>query len=128
MTFINNLIVKKNIIPLKGDILMLNILNNTNTNDVFYNPIIGSNLGIPLNLLQYIYINTYYQENLITHELVALQFAIGIFTYGSDRLIDALQYSDSSNYSIDKIDYYNFLKKKQKFEYFYNKFKLYLYN
>ena len=113
MTFINNLIVKKNIIPLKGDILMLNILNNTNTNDVFYNPIIGSNLGIPLNLLQYIYINTYYQENLITHELVALQFAIGIFTYGSDRLIDALQYSDSSNYSIDKIDYYNFLKKNK---------------
>lgn len=113
MTFINNLIVKKNIIPLKGNILMLNILNNTNTNDVFYNPIIGSNLGIPLNLLQYIYINTYYQENLITHELVALQFAIGIFTYGSDRLIDALQYSDSSNYSIDKIDYYNFLKKNK---------------
>ena len=111
MTFINNLIVKKNVIPLKSNILMLNILNNTN--DVFYNPIIGSNLGIPLNLLQYIYINTYYQENLITHELVALQFAIGIFTYGSDRLIDALQYSDSSNYSIDKIDYYNFLKKNK---------------
>lgn len=115
MTFINNLIIKKNVIPLKSNILMLNILNNTNintnTNDVFYNPIIGSNLGIPLNLLQYIYINTYYQENLITPELVALQFAIGIFTYGSDRLIDSLQYSDTSNYSIDKIDYYNYLKK-----------------
>jgi len=115
MTFINNLIVKKNIIPLKGNILMLNILNNTNTisNNKFYNPIIGSNLGIPLNLLQYIYINTYYQENLITPELVALQFAIGIFTYGSDRLIDSLQYSDTSNYSVDKIDYYNYLKKNK---------------
>ena len=121
MTFINNLIIKKNVIPLKSNILMLNILNNTNintnintnTNDVFYNPIIGSNLGIPLNLLQYIYINTYYQENLITFELVALQFAIGIFTYGSDRLIDALEYSDTSNYSIDKIDYYNYLKKNK---------------
>ena len=115
MTFINNLIIKKNVIPLKSNILMLNILNSTNinTNDVFYNPIIGSNLGIPLNLLQYIYINTYYQENLITFELVALQFAIGIFTYGSDRLIDALEYSDTSNYSIDKIDYYNYLKKNK---------------
>lgn len=113
MTFINNLIIKKNVIPLKSNILMLNILNNTNNNSVFYNPIIGSNLGIPLNLLQYIYINTYYQENLITFELVALQFAIGIFTYGSDRLIDALQYSDTSNYSIDKIDYYNYLKKNK---------------
>ena len=121
MTFINNLIIKKNVIPLKSNILMLNILNNTNintnintnTNDVFYNPIIGSNLGIPLNLLQYIYINTYYQENLITFELVALQFAIGIFTYGSDRLIDALEYSDTSNYSLDKIDFYNYLKKNK---------------
>jgi len=120
MTFINNLIIKKNVIPLKSNILMLNILNNTNTNtntntinNKFYNPIIGSNLGIPLNLLQYIYINTYYQENLITPELIALQFAIGIFTYGSDRLIDALQYSDTSNYSIDKVDYYNFLKKNK---------------
>ena len=116
MTFINNLIIKKNVIPLKSNILMLNILNNTNNNNinnVFYNPIIGSNLGIPLNLLQYIYINTYYQENLITFELVALQFAIGIFTYGSDRLIDALEYSDTSNYSVDKIDYYNYLKKNK---------------
>jgi hypothetical protein len=116
MTFINNLIVKKNVIPLKSNILMLNILNNTNNNNinnVFYNPIIGSNLGIPLNLLQYIYINIYYQENLITFELVALQFAIGIFTYGSDRLIDALEYSDTSNYSVDKIDYYNYLKKNK---------------
>jgi hypothetical protein len=115
MTFINNLIIKKNVIPLKSNILMLNILNNTNSinNKKFYNPIIGSNLGIPLNLLQYIYINTYYQENLITHELIALQFAIGIFTYGSDRLIDALRYSNTSNYSIDKVDYYNFLKKNK---------------
>lgn len=112
MTFINNLIIHKNIVPLKSNIFMSNIVNN-NTNSVFYNPIIGSNLGIPLNLLQYIYINTYYQENLITPKLVALQFAIGIFTYGSDRLIDALQYSDTSNYSIDKIDYYNYLKKNK---------------
>ena len=118
MTFINNLIINKNVIPLKSNILMLNILNNTNSinnNKKFYNPIIGSNLGIPLNLLQYIYISTYYQENLITPKLVALQFAIGIFTYGSDRLIDALEYSDTSNYSIDKIDYYNYLKKNKNF-------------
>ncbi len=34
MTFINNLIVKKNVIPLKSNILMLNILNNTNNNNI----------------------------------------------------------------------------------------------
>ena len=115
MTFINNLIVKKNIFKFKNNIFMSNIMNNNNTNTIFYNPIIGSNLGIPLNLLQYIYISTYYKENLIIPKLVILQFAIGIFTYGSDRLIDALEleYSNTSNYDLNKIDYYNYLKKNK---------------
>ena len=119
MTFVNNLILRKNVVPLKTNIFMLNNLNSTTIiNDKFYNPIIGSNLGIPLNLLQYIYINTYYQENLITPELIILQFAIGIFTYGSDRLIDALQYSNSSTYNLDKINYYNYVKKYKNFNIF----------
>ena len=63
MTFINNLIINKNIVPLKSNIFMLNNLNSTTIiNDKFYNPIIGSNLGIPLNLLQYIYINTFIKK------------------------------------------------------------------
>jgi hypothetical protein len=86
-----------------------------------YNPIIGSNIGIPLNILQYIYTTTYFGENVINIELFLLQFAIGIFTYGSDRLYDALEYNnskldninlnntklDNTNiYSIEKINYY----------------------
>lgn len=86
-----------------------------------YNPIIGSNIGIPLNILQYIYTTTYFGENVINIELFFLQFAIGIFTYGSDRLYDALEYNnskldninfnntklDNTNiYSIEKINYY----------------------
>ena len=120
MTFTNTLILKKNVVPLKSNIFMINNYNNNtiNIDNEFYNPIIGSNLGIPLNLLQYIYINTYFNENLITPELIALQFAIGIFTYGSDRLIDALEYSNTSNYSVNKINYYNYLKKTKNFNIF----------
>ena len=33
----------------------------------FYNPIIGSNLGIPLNLLQYIFCYSHYNENIINN-------------------------------------------------------------
>jgi hypothetical protein len=69
MKFINNLINHKNIVPLKSNIFMLNNFNsenNKNVTEIFYNPIIGSNLGIPLNLLQFIYTNTYLNENLIT--------------------------------------------------------------
>tara|TARA_Y100000816_G_C26047358_1_gene548926 strand:+ start:433 stop:1314 length:882 start_codon:yes stop_codon:yes gene_type:complete len=91
-----------------------------------YNPIIGSNIGIPLNILQYIYTTTYYGESVINIQLFFLQFAIGIFTYGSDRFYDALEYNntkldntklnntklnntklDNNNiYSIEKINYY----------------------
>ena len=77
-----------------------------------YNPIIGSSIGIPLNLLQYIYTTTYYGENVINLELFLLQFAIGIFTYGTDRLYDALEYNNSefknniTIFSVEKIDYY----------------------
>jgi len=127
MKFVNNLIIHKNILPLKSNIFMLsnfNSENNKNVTEIFYNPIIGSNLGIPLNLLQFIYSNTYFNKNLITPQLIGLQFAIGIFTYGSDRLIDALEYNNiysktnTSNYSIDKINYYNYLVKTKNFNIF----------
>jgi hypothetical protein len=76
-----------------------------------YNPIIGSNIGIPLNILQYIYTTTYYGESVINIQLFFLQFAIGIFTYGSDRFYDALEYNNTkfnntNIYSIEKINYY----------------------
>jgi len=125
MKFINNLINHKNIVPLKSNIFMLNNFNsenNKNVTEIFYNPIIGSNLGIPLNLLQFIYTNTYLNENLITPQLIGLQFAICIFTYGSDRLIDALEYNNiynktnTTNYN--KINYYNYLLKTKNFNIF----------
>lgn len=76
-----------------------------------YNPIIGSSIGIPLNILQYIYTTTYYGENVINLELILLQFAIGIFTYGTDRLYDAIEYNsqlknNTDIFSIEKINYY----------------------
>ena len=93
---------------LLNDIVMCST-KNTNFN---YNPIIGSSIGIPLNLLQYIYSTTYFGENVINLELILLQFAIGIFTYGSDRLYDALEYNNSifknntDIFNIEKINYY----------------------
>ena len=81
-----------------------------------YNPIIGSNIGIPLNILQFIYTTTYYGENVINIQLFFLQFAIGIFTYGTDRLYDAIEYNNTKFndtniqiYSIEKINYYDYI-------------------
>tara|TARA_B100000902_G_C27172676_1_gene844657 strand:- start:198 stop:1073 length:876 start_codon:yes stop_codon:yes gene_type:complete len=72
---------------------------------------IGSNIGIPLNILQYIYTTTYFGKNVVNVELFLLQFAIGIFTYGTDRMYDALDYNNTklenyNKYSIEKINYY----------------------
>ena len=43
-------------------------------------------------------------------ELILLQFAIGIFTYGTDRLLDAINYNKDENklllYSDAKVNYY----------------------
>ena len=115
MTFINNfkIINKPNLA--KSNIVMLN-----NNNLTIYNPIIGSNLGIPLNLLQYIYTTSHYGENIINNDYILLQFAIGTFTYGLDRFLDALdydsyKYKNNTIYSIEKINYYEYLLKNINF-------------
>ena len=112
MVFINNfkIINKPNFV--KHNIIMLN-----NNNLTIYNPIIGSNLGIPLNLLQFIYTTTYYGENVINIEYILLQFAIGIFTYGSDRFLDALDYEkyNTNIYNVEKVNYYEYLLKNKNF-------------
>jgi len=91
MGFIANGLIKRPIL----------VNNNVNmlANSTIYNPIIGSNLGIPLNILQYVFTTTYYHENILNNELILLQFAIGIFTYGTDRLLDAINYNKDDSYS-----------------------------
>ena len=107
MTFLSNsLIIHKTRKPLISFM-------SSNVTNINYNPIIGSNLGIPLNILQLIFTTEYFNKNIINIELIGLQFAIGIFTYGTDRLKDALDYKNNSNIilSQEKIDYYEFLLK-----------------
>ena len=92
MTFIN-FIINKPLLPTNHYSYLLNHNNFINMNmnmnndlpenNKLYNPIIGSELGIPLNILQFIFTTNYYNENIISDnkELILLQFAIGIFTY-----------------------------------------------
>lgn len=116
MGFISNIAIRKPIL-LSNNVNML-----SKSNSTIYNPVIGSNLGIPLNILQYIFTTTYYHENIVNKELIMLQFAIGIFTYGTDRLFDASSYlkknEDSNIYSDEKLDYYNFLIRRMNFNIF----------
>ena len=114
MALIVNTLVKRPI--------LVNINVNMLYNSTIYNPIIGSNLGVPLNILQLVFTTTYYHENIITNELILLQFAIGIFTYGTDRLFDASNYLkkniDLKKYSDEKINYYDFLIRRMNYNIF----------
>ena len=79
---------------------------------IMNSPIIGSELGIPLNILQLIFTTTYYNEIIINPKLILLQFCIGVFTYGNDRYWDAIEYSNTNNtdiYSPVKRDYYDYI-------------------
>ena len=73
-----------------------------------------------LNILQYIFTTTYYNENIISSDLIILQFSIGIFTYGTDRLLDALDYMKNNKEEInnDKLMYYEFLIKNVNYNIF----------
>lgn len=90
---------------------LITMMSNKMNNNKNYNPIIGSNLGIPLNLLQFIFTTEYYNHNIIDIQLITLQFCIGIFTYGTDRLNDALDYKKNNNIILtqEKREYYDFL-------------------
>ena len=114
MTFINNnFIINKKFLPILREKLRSRpiLMNNLDKNIKQFNPIIGSNLGIPLNILQFVFTTEYYNENIITPDLFFLQIAIGIATYGTDRLFDAIYYNKDNinNLSNEKREYYDYI-------------------
>lgn len=56
------------------------------------NPFPGLDIGIPLTIFQNTYTTLHYGENIITLKLIALQFLLGYYAYGTDRYNDAIEY------------------------------------
>ena len=73
-------------------------------------------IGIPLNIFSNIFTNLHYGYDITSYESIILQFLLGYYSYGYDRLKDAYQYENSTNitiYSDNKIELYeNILKNK----------------
>ncbi len=83
-----------------------------NVNNTLFNPLPGSTLGIPLNIIQYIFTTAHYDEVILTKELILIQFCLGFFTYGLDRLFDAYEYYNNGEREIinsNKKALYNYL-------------------
>lgn len=64
----------------------------------------GMFVGIPLNILTYIYTSHHYHENIMTPKLIILQLLIGLYTYGNDKYNDAIEYEKSQNKTQISID------------------------
>ncbi len=77
-------------------------------------PMTGLDIGIPLNIIENIFTNIHYGENIVTLKQLLIQFLIGYYTYGKDRYVDAITYNTTHNeYNIPA-------KKKELYEKFNN--------
>ena len=77
-------------------------------------PMTGLDIGIPLNIIENIFTNIHYGENIVTLKQLLIQFLIGYYTYGKDRYVDALTYNTTQN------EYNISAKKKELYEKFNN--------
>ena len=77
-------------------------------------PVTCLDIGIPLNIIENVFTNIHYGENIVTIKQLLIQFLIGYYTYGKDRYVDAVAYNTMSNqYNITA-------KKKELYEKFDN--------
>ena len=67
-------------------------------------------IGIPLNIFSNIFTNLHYGYDITSIQNIILQFLLGYYSYGIDRLKDAKEYQLSNNITIypdNKIQLYN---------------------
>lgn len=74
------------------------------------NPLVGVDMGIPLNIIQNVFTNLHYGYDITTSRAILLQFLIGYYTYGKDRYRDALVY-EKNRYDTPKKDLFEYLIK-----------------
>ena len=78
------------------------------------NPLVGIDMGIPLNIIQNVFTNLHYGYDITTFKAILLQFLIGYYTYGKDRYRDALVY-ETNQYDTPKKELFEYLIKYKDF-------------
>ena len=80
------------------------------------NPFPASDIGIPLTIFQNTYTTLHYGTNIVTLKLIALQFLLGYYAYGTDRYNDAIEYH-MTPYNTTKKELYDNIYINQKLVY-----------
>jgi hypothetical protein len=58
----------------------------------------GVVMGLPLNILAYIFTTNHYHEPILNAKIILLNCLVGFYTYGSDRMLDAVEYEKNKKY------------------------------
>lgn len=74
----------------------------------------GIQIGIPLTILTAIFTQQHYGVSILNWKLIILQFIIGLYTYGSDRYYDALEYKRKP-FETTKVKTYEFILSNERF-------------
>jgi hypothetical protein len=74
----------------------------------------GLGVGVPLNIFSDVFSSIHYGNNILTPEIILIQFLIGYYAYGYDRLNDAIEY-EITNYETEKEGLYKNIQKNKKY-------------
>jgi len=73
----------------------------------------GLTVGVPFTMMSSYYTYQHYGYNIMSPKIILLQFLMGFYVYGGDRLNDAIEY-EMKPYETNKSQLYKFLLKDKK--------------
>lgn len=97
------------------------VLMNTNNNSKpILHPFPGLEIGVPLNIFQFVFTRLFYNTNIMNLRTILFQFTTAYFSYGFDRLVDSYEINNVTNINYnntnyDKYNLYKFIQNNELF-------------
>lgn len=117
----NNNIVFNNSCSTNYTVNSVSLQKQTFKNDITYlinnsKNIPGLYVGIPLVILTSFFTYHHYGYNIMNFKIILVEFLLGIYTYGNDKLYDALQYKNQPFNTTNENLYKNLIKNEYVFK------------
>lgn len=96
------------------------LMNTNNKSKPILHPFPGLEIGIPLNIFQFVFTRLFYNTNIMNLRTILFQFTTAYFSYGFDRLVDSYEINNVTNINYnntnyDKYNLYKFIQNNQPF-------------
>ena len=73
------------------------LMNTNNKSKPILHPFPGLEIGIPLNIFQFVFTRLFYNTNIMNLRTILFQFTTAYFSYGFDRLVDSYEINNVTN-------------------------------